>query len=142
MISLNSILQETINIADNYFRITIENPRYRKSKFYKNLVQLYREEGVVYIDGKLDERDVSKVSDLFTEEELRNCFHVNIDPRSDILIDISKLTDINIFLDMICIYTKTNNPVIFLPIKYLGIILEVLKLLERYDLLLTIEELQ
>ena len=54
--------------------------------------------------------------------------------------ELAKLTDINIFLNMICIYTKTNNPVIFLPIKYIGTILEVLKRLERYDLLLKIEE--
>ena len=141
MISLKQLLQET-NSIDNYLRITIRNPRYRKSKFYKKLVQMYREEGVVYIDEELDDRDISEISDLFTEEELRDCFHVNIDPKSDILIDLSKLTDIDLFFDMICIYTKTNNPIIFLPIKYISTILEVLKRLERFDLLLKIEEFQ
>ena len=140
MISLKSILQETNSIIENQLKVTITNPRCRKSKFYKNLLSMYREEGVAYIHGKLDEKDISKVSDLFTEEELRNCFHVNIDPKSDILIDLSKVTDIDISLVMISVYNRTNNPVIFLPIEYIGVISEVLKRLERYDLLLKIEE--
>jgi hypothetical protein len=103
---------------------------------------MYREEGVAYIHGKLDERDISKISDLFTEEELRNCFHVNIDPKSDILVDLSKLIDVSISPIMFCFYTKMNNPVIFLPIEYFNAVSEVLKRVERYDLLLKIKEFQ
>lgn len=142
MISLKQILQETNSIIENQLRVTITNPKCRKSKFYKNLLSMYREEGVAYIHGKLDESDISKVSDLFTEEELRNCFHVNIDPKSDILVDLSKLTDIGISPIMLCLYTKMSNPVIFLPIEYIDAVSEVLKRLERYDLLLKIEEFQ